>query len=218
MKQSALEYFVYTIKVRRERRRLLRYACLWYQPPEHFIWGPPTKQKVQRCKSVKRITASNRVLKKHSQKSKDAKTEQQPEATRIDSFEEKSPGNAQVEETKQETAQVYPSDESVEDFKDIMTTETDSAKIEKSKLNDLPTHIGDTTSYSLKVELMEQNTEDLCNESNTDSILIVDTIDEHSKDCLCSLSPGTTANAENITLSENKLEKENKAKCEKYNI
>ncbi|XP_073482861.1 opioid growth factor receptor-like protein 1 isoform X4 [Aquarana catesbeiana] len=213
MKQSALEYFVYTIKVRRERRRLLRYACLYYQPPEHFIWGPPTKQKVQQCKLVKKTTASNRQLKKHSQKSKDAKTEQEPETARIDSLEEKLTGNAQVEETKQETAEVHPSDESVEDFKDIMTTETDSAKIEKSKLNNLPTHINDTTSSSLKVDkLMEQNTEDLSNESNTDRILIVDTIDESSKDCLCSLSPGTTANAENITPSENKLEKENKAK------
>ncbi|XP_029451500.1 opioid growth factor receptor-like protein 1 isoform X2 [Rhinatrema bivittatum] len=45
IKQSALEYFVYTIKERRERRKLLRFAQRHYQPPEYFIWGPPKKIK-----------------------------------------------------------------------------------------------------------------------------------------------------------------------------
>uniref|UniRef100_A0A8C4T704 Opioid growth factor receptor like 1 n=1 Tax=Erpetoichthys calabaricus TaxID=27687 RepID=A0A8C4T704_ERPCA len=45
MKQSALEYFVYTIRDRKERRSLLRFAQLHYRPSEHFIWGPPKKRK-----------------------------------------------------------------------------------------------------------------------------------------------------------------------------
>ncbi|MGH0173803.1 UNVERIFIED_CONTAM: hypothetical protein FKN15_010477 [Acipenser sinensis] len=45
MKHSALEYFVYTVRNRKERRVLLRFAQLNYQPPEHFIWGPPKKRK-----------------------------------------------------------------------------------------------------------------------------------------------------------------------------
>lgn len=45
MKHSALEYFVYTIRNRKERRVLLRFAQLHYQPPEHFIWGPLKKRK-----------------------------------------------------------------------------------------------------------------------------------------------------------------------------
>uniref|UniRef100_A0A8D2LX59 Opioid growth factor receptor like 1 n=1 Tax=Varanus komodoensis TaxID=61221 RepID=A0A8D2LX59_VARKO len=43
IKQSALEYFVYTIRDRRERRKLLRFAQQHYMPSDHFIWGPPRK-------------------------------------------------------------------------------------------------------------------------------------------------------------------------------
>ncbi|RXM30452.1 Opioid growth factor receptor-like protein 1 [Acipenser ruthenus] len=45
MVHSVLEYFVYTIRNRKERRVLLRFAQLHYQPPEHFIWGLPKKRK-----------------------------------------------------------------------------------------------------------------------------------------------------------------------------
>ncbi|XP_030742601.1 opioid growth factor receptor-like protein 1 [Echinops telfairi] len=44
IRQSALEYFVYTVRDRAERRKLLRFAQKHYTPPEHFIWGPPRKE------------------------------------------------------------------------------------------------------------------------------------------------------------------------------
>ncbi|XP_051880934.1 opioid growth factor receptor-like protein 1 isoform X2 [Pristis pectinata] len=44
MLHSALEYFVYTIKSRKERRKLLRFACQHYKPPENFVWGPLRKE------------------------------------------------------------------------------------------------------------------------------------------------------------------------------
>ncbi|XP_072290367.1 opioid growth factor receptor-like protein 1, partial [Eucyclogobius newberryi] len=43
MKHSALEYYVYTIRLPATRRRLLRYARTHYRPPCNFIWGPPTR-------------------------------------------------------------------------------------------------------------------------------------------------------------------------------
>ncbi|XP_067876218.1 opioid growth factor receptor-like protein 1 isoform X2 [Heterodontus francisci] len=46
MLHSALEYFVYTIKSRKERRRLLRFARLHYKPAENFVWGPLRKEAV----------------------------------------------------------------------------------------------------------------------------------------------------------------------------
>ncbi|KAJ1150789.1 hypothetical protein NDU88_003578 [Pleurodeles waltl] len=52
IKQSALEYFVYTIRDRRERRKLLRFARRHYHPPEHFIWGPPCKRKIEDIKTL----------------------------------------------------------------------------------------------------------------------------------------------------------------------
>ncbi|XP_029107149.1 opioid growth factor receptor-like protein 1 isoform X2 [Scleropages formosus] len=41
MRHSALEYFVYTLRDRAQRRTLLRFAQRHYVPPEDFVWGPP---------------------------------------------------------------------------------------------------------------------------------------------------------------------------------
>lgn len=53
IKQSALEYFVYTIRDRRERRKLLRFAQKHYTPSENFIWGPPRKAQLEGSKAQK---------------------------------------------------------------------------------------------------------------------------------------------------------------------
>ncbi|XP_064173645.1 opioid growth factor receptor-like protein 1 [Anguilla rostrata] len=45
MLHSALEYFVYTLRDRAQRRELLRFAQQHYQPPENFIWGPPRRKR-----------------------------------------------------------------------------------------------------------------------------------------------------------------------------
>ncbi|XP_069707538.1 opioid growth factor receptor-like protein 1 isoform X2 [Phaenicophaeus curvirostris] len=69
IKQSALEYFVYTIRDRRERRKLLRFAQQHYTPSEHFIWGPPRKQKSEGSKTNKKpaspISVHNSYISKH---------------------------------------------------------------------------------------------------------------------------------------------------------
>nr|XP_056712598.1 opioid growth factor receptor-like protein 1 [Euleptes europaea] len=57
IKQSALEYFVYTIRDRRERRKLLRFAQQYYTPSDHFIWGPPRKQKCEGSKPSKKLAS-----------------------------------------------------------------------------------------------------------------------------------------------------------------
>ncbi|NXJ02087.1 OGRL1 protein, partial [Psophia crepitans] len=69
IKQSALEYFVYTIRDRRERRKLLRFAQQHYTPSEHFIWGPPRKPKSDGSKTNKKpaspISIHNSYISKH---------------------------------------------------------------------------------------------------------------------------------------------------------
>ncbi|XP_042659103.1 opioid growth factor receptor-like protein 1 isoform X2 [Tyto alba] len=76
IKQSALEYFVYTIRDRRERRKLLRFAQQHYTPSEHFIWGPPRKQKSEGSKTNKKpaspISIHNTCISKNK-KSKEPK-------------------------------------------------------------------------------------------------------------------------------------------------
>ncbi|XP_061479080.1 opioid growth factor receptor-like protein 1 isoform X2 [Rhineura floridana] len=57
IKQSALEYFVYTIRDRRDRRKLLRFAQQHFIPSDHFIWGPPRKQKLEGSKPSKKLAS-----------------------------------------------------------------------------------------------------------------------------------------------------------------
>ncbi|XP_054425546.1 opioid growth factor receptor-like protein 1 isoform X2 [Pteronotus mesoamericanus] len=75
IKQSALEYFVYTIRDRRERRKLLRFAQKHYTPSENFIWGPPRKEESEGSKAPKTPsppTSSHSQTSMHK-KSKDSK-------------------------------------------------------------------------------------------------------------------------------------------------
>ncbi|XP_043933247.1 opioid growth factor receptor-like protein 1 isoform X2 [Protopterus annectens] len=62
IKHSALEYFVYTIRARKERRRLLRFAQQHYTPAESFIWGPPKKIKTEERKVAVKPTDTPSVV------------------------------------------------------------------------------------------------------------------------------------------------------------
>ncbi|XP_040839558.1 opioid growth factor receptor-like protein 1 isoform X3 [Ochotona curzoniae] len=77
IKQSALEYFVYTIRDRRERRKLLRFAQKHYTPSENFIWGPPRKEPSEGSKGQKMpappASSHNSQTSAHK-KSKDSKS------------------------------------------------------------------------------------------------------------------------------------------------
>ncbi|XP_036173239.1 opioid growth factor receptor-like protein 1 isoform X2 [Myotis myotis] len=77
IKQSALEYFVYTIRDRRERRKLLRFAQKHYTPSENFIWGPPRKEDAEGSKAQKMpapsVPSPNSQTSMHK-KPKDSKT------------------------------------------------------------------------------------------------------------------------------------------------
>lgn len=73
IKQSALEYFVYTIRDRRERRKLLRFAQQHYTPSEHFIWGPPRKQKSEGSKANKKPASPVSIPNSHISKHKKLK-------------------------------------------------------------------------------------------------------------------------------------------------
>ncbi|XP_077018321.1 opioid growth factor receptor-like protein 1 isoform X1 [Tamandua tetradactyla] len=76
IKQSALEYFVYTIRDRRERRKLLRFAQKHYTPSENFIWGPPRKEQSEGSKTSKTpapLASSHNSQTSMHKKSRDSK-------------------------------------------------------------------------------------------------------------------------------------------------
>lgn len=76
IKQSALEYFVYTIRDRRERRKLLRFAQKHYTPSENFIWGPLKKEQSEGSKAQSKAlpTSGHNTQTSLHKKSKDSKT------------------------------------------------------------------------------------------------------------------------------------------------
>lgn len=43
VRQSALDYFVFTVRCRRQRRALLRFAWEHFRPRRKFVWGPHDK-------------------------------------------------------------------------------------------------------------------------------------------------------------------------------
>ncbi|XP_053315433.1 opioid growth factor receptor-like protein 1 isoform X2 [Spea bombifrons] len=181
MKQSTLEYFVYTIKDRKERRRLLRFACHHYQPPEHFIWGPPKKQQVEENKATKKTIPPTRSLKKHSLKSKDAKSMCTPD----------SPECMSSKKTEGLTKQPTPE---VNTIKEILIQSEDTTKCD----NDLKVYLdtNETTSLDSTKHLEGQEPENLQKMCDVHNVVIVEALDEGTKDCLCSLSPATINTAE----------------------
>lgn len=130
IRQSALEYFVYTIRDRRERRKLLRFAQKHYTPSENFIWGPPKKEQPERGKAQKMpalpTSGSNSQTSMHK-KSKDSKNSPVAALPNSKAVEEKkgTPREA-VEETEK------PSPEPCNEDSKTQDTEPDSAAEESN--------------------------------------------------------------------------------------
>lgn len=54
VKRSVLDYFVFAVRNKRERRKLIRYAYQHYEPKDKFVWCPRRIQKRLKKKSEKR--------------------------------------------------------------------------------------------------------------------------------------------------------------------
>ncbi|KAF6115348.1 opioid growth factor receptor like 1 [Phyllostomus discolor] len=112
IKQSALEYFVYTIRDRRERRKLLRFAQKHYTPSENFIWGPPRKEESEGSKAQKMPsppTSSHNSQTSMHKKPKDSKNSSSAAPVNSKTAEEKkvAPGEP-GEETDRPSAEPGP--------------------------------------------------------------------------------------------------------------
>ncbi|KAG8548733.1 hypothetical protein GDO81_024392 [Engystomops pustulosus] len=177
MKQSALEYFVYTIKDRSERRKLLRFASHHYQPPEHFIWGPSKQPKPDQSKTIKKISL-NRSLKKNTQKSEDNKMDHSMERPQNLSSDVE---EWQLEQVEEENSQRAEGDDAGKE------SENDVYKLEHSQDVILCPAIASPISSTTDEEGTKQS-----KEANKVSIIIVEATNQGSTDCLCNLSPSTS--------------------------
>ncbi|XP_056419556.1 opioid growth factor receptor-like protein 1 [Hyla sarda] len=184
MKQSSLEYFVYTVKKSKERRKLLRFASLHYQPPEHFIWGPPTKS--GQNKTFKKTTFS-RSSKKNTQKFKDSKIEHslerlQSSSVDDDDLEQLNEVNSHVEDVDDDAGNEHGSKIESEN------NGPNSQHSQQAVLN--PPMDSAIISVTGKEDLEHRD------KNNIVSLIIVDTPDEGNTDCLCNLSPVTLSTAD----------------------
>lgn len=111
IKQSALEYFVYTIRDRRERRKLLRFAQKHYTPPENFIWGPPRKEQPEgsRAQKVPAASAHSTQTSMHK-KPKDTKNPSPAHQTGSNTAEEKPVTAGEAGEEPEEPSEEPSSD------------------------------------------------------------------------------------------------------------
>ncbi|KAF1643471.1 Opioid growth factor receptor-like protein 1, partial [Aptenodytes patagonicus] len=200
IKQSALEYFVYTIRDRRERRKLLRFAQQHYTPSEHFIWGPPRKQKLEGSKTNKKPASPISIH--HSYISKHKKPKEPKNTSASGSSAGKTTEERKVELTKNgeendqdeqemncdavrqnngeknsdtDTGQLSKSEE-INDTSDRKEDASHSRKDDENLNNDCGNHPGTT----------EKNS---CDTENSSSNTSVDLQDNFDKD---TLSGGTT--------------------------
>ncbi|CAO2607751.1 Opioid growth factor receptor-like protein 1 [Lemmus lemmus] len=169
IRQSALEYFVYTIRDRRERRKLLRFAQKHYTPSENFIWGPPKKEQPERGKAQKMpalsTSGSNSQTSMHK-KSKDSKNSSVAVHLNSKTVEEKKGASREaVEETDK------PSPEPCSEDSKPRNTERDSAAEESSlppeKTVPETAGKGEGPTSSENVEEGENQSKDLENPENT---------------------------------------------------
>ncbi|XP_036349953.2 opioid growth factor receptor-like protein 1 isoform X1 [Ochotona princeps] len=124
IKQSALEYFVYTIRDRRERRKLLRFAQKHYTPSENFIWGPPRKEPSEGSKGQKMpappASSHNSQTSVHK-KSKDSKSSSSSACVSNKTVDEKKVTSQEPEEEEGQ-----PSSETSSEGTKLRNTDKDS--------------------------------------------------------------------------------------------
>ncbi|NXB28050.1 OGRL1 protein, partial [Eulacestoma nigropectus] len=135
IKQSALEYFVYTIRDRRERRKLLRFAQQHYTPSEHFIWGPPRKQKSEGSKANKKPASPVSIPNSHISKHKKPKEPKNTSAS--GSSAGKTTEERKVEFTKNEEENAQDEQEvncdAVRQNNSEKNSDTDTSQLSKSE-------------------------------------------------------------------------------------
>ncbi|KAM7318732.1 hypothetical protein ACRRTK_021844 [Alexandromys fortis] len=169
IRQSALEYFVYTIRDRRERRKLLRFAQKHYTPSENFIWGPPKKEQPERGKAQKMPalptsgSSSQTTMHKKSKDSKNSSVAVQLNSKTVE--EKKEAPRKAVEETEKPSPEPCSEDSKPQD------TEPNSAAEESNPLPEQTvtetTGKGECPTSSENVEEGENQSKDSENPENT---------------------------------------------------
>ncbi|KAM6185155.1 opioid growth factor receptor-like protein 1 [Rhynchocyon petersi] len=178
IKQSALEYFVYTIRDRRERRKLLRFAQKHYTPSENFIWGPPKREQSEGSKAPKTptppVSGHNSQTSMH-RKSKESKNASSAVHLNSKTAEEKKVAPKETEE-ETERPKAEPSEEAAKpaDGEEDCTSENPNSPPEET-IN-IPTEKEESVPPSEKeeeeAEHANKNSENPGNTTSQDDVVI----------------------------------------------
>ncbi|XP_047414361.1 opioid growth factor receptor-like protein 1 isoform X2 [Sciurus carolinensis] len=168
IKQSALEYFVYTIRDRRERRKLLRFAQKHYTPSENFIWGPPKKEQSEGSKAQKMpvppASSHNSQTSMHK-KSKDSKNSSSAVHLNSKTAEEKKVAPKESEE-ETDSPSPEPSNEAAKPG-NTEDSDAESSNSHPEKTVTTPTERKESSSPSEKDEEGKNPNKDCENPGNT---------------------------------------------------
>ncbi|KAM9018768.1 opioid growth factor receptor-like protein 1 isoform 1-T1 [Ara ararauna] len=205
IKQSALEYFVYTIRDRRERRKLLRFAQQHYTPSEHFIWGPPRKQKLEGNKTNKKpaspVSIHNSCISKHK-KPKEPKSTSASGSSAGKTTEERKVELTKTGEENDQDEQEMSCD-AVRQNSSEKNSDTDSGQLSKSEdIHDTSDRKEDTSHSKKDDEGLSSDCgnhsgikeKDLCDTENSSNNTSADLQDNLDKD---TLTRGTTTENKN---------------------
>ncbi|XP_064303891.1 opioid growth factor receptor-like protein 1 isoform X2 [Phalacrocorax carbo] len=200
IKQSALEYFVYTIRDRRERRKLLRFAQQHYTPSEHFIWGPTRKQKSEGSKTNKKpaspISVHNSVISKHKKPKEPKNTSASGSSAGKTTEERKVELTKKVEENDQDEQEMNC--DAVRQNNSEKTGGTDAGQLPKSEeIHDTSDRKEDASHSKKGDENLNSDCgnhpgtieKDICDTENSSNNMSADLQDNLDKDML---SGGTT--------------------------
>ncbi|XP_040408483.1 opioid growth factor receptor-like protein 1 isoform X1 [Cygnus olor] len=196
IKQSALEYFVYTIRDRRERRKLLRFAQQHYTPSEHFIWGPPKKQKSEGSKTNKKpaspVSVHSSYISKHKKLKEPKSTSTSGSSTSKVTEERKVELTKSGEENEQDEQEMNC--DALKQNSSEKNSDTDTSQLSK------PEEIHDTSDKKEDASHSNRDDESMDNDSgNHPSVVEKDLCD--TENCSNSMSADVQDNLDKDTLS-----------------
>ncbi|XP_067244347.1 opioid growth factor receptor-like protein 1 [Chanodichthys erythropterus] len=117
VKQSVLDYFMFTVLDKSERRKLVRFAFKHFKPREQFVWGP--KKRLSSEVDLKNEENKDNNSAEHKQQRETDNSEKDQQAITAQLVEIGSDKNNKVEQVSDDNSQCSSGDKSVKENQEV---------------------------------------------------------------------------------------------------
>ncbi|KAK9966495.1 hypothetical protein ABG768_003603, partial [Culter alburnus] len=117
VKQSVLDYFMFTVLDKSERRKLVRFAFKHFKPREQFVWGP--KKRLSSEVDIKKEENKDNNTAEHKQQRETDNSEKDQQAITVQLVEIGSDKNNKVEQVSDDNSQCSSGDKSVKENREV---------------------------------------------------------------------------------------------------